>query len=98
MTKLYYQQGGLKMDKITFELFCDNGEEKATLMYEARELGNDSGYGSGQYISLASEGSQTRYIDCRYMEGYNLKDAATNELKHFFGNNLKSIKVVNGDQ
>lgn len=71
----------------------DNGKETATFEYVVKELGNDSGYGCGQYISLKSAGTQPRYVDCRYMKGYNLKDAAINELKAFFGRNLKSVKV-----
>lgn len=80
-------------EKMQIIVKADNGEEKATLMYEAKELGNDTGYGCGQYISLESEGIQTRYIDCRYVKGYNLKDAAINELKAYFGKNLVSIEV-----
>lgn len=72
---------------------ADNRKQKATHIYTAKEHGNNSGYGRGQHISLECEGMQTMYIDCRYMIGYNLKDAAVNELKAYYGKNLVSIEV-----
>lgn len=71
----------------------DNGKKKATFLYTAKEHENNSNYGRGKYISLACEGMEEMYFDCRYMIDYNFKDAAVNELKAWFGNNIVSIEV-----
>lgn len=72
---------------------ADNGKQKATYIYTAKEHGNNSGYGGGQYISIECDCMPAMYVDCRYMIGYNLKDAAINELEAYYGKNLVSIEV-----
>ena len=80
--------------KMKIKIHADNGEESADIIYEAKEQGNDSGYGCGQYISLKPIGGSVILVDCRYMKGYNLEKAARNYLENYYGENLKSIEII----
>lgn len=70
------------------------GKEIKSYIYEAKELGNNTPYGGGQYISVMTDGDMQTCIDCRYMKGYNLKDAAFDYLKAYYGENLADIEVI----
>lgn len=79
---------------LNIRIYADNGEESENLVYEAEEIGNTSGYGRGSYITLKADKRQKIYVDCRYMSGYSLEKAATEYLKGYYGENLKSIEVI----
>lgn len=73
---------------------ANNGQESKTYIYTAKELGNPSPYGGGQYVSVMTNGDIQTCIDCRYMKGYNLKDAAFDYLRGYYGKNLVSMEVI----
>lgn len=79
---------------IKINIVANNGKEKGEYMYIAEEQGNNSPYGSGQYISLKPEIGQVILVDCRYMKGYSLEKAARNYLSDYFGDNLKEMTVT----
>lgn len=86
--------GRKEKEMLKIKIHADNGEMSEDLIYEAEELGNNSGYGSGQYIILKAKGRMPICVDCRYMKGYSLEKAAKDYLNGYYGENLKSIEVI----
>lgn len=77
-----------------------NDVEPETRTYKFEEVGNDSGYGGGQYIYVTGMSPEATFdgkgisLDFRYMSDYSLKKAATAYLKDHFGDNLIKYEVV----
>lgn len=68
------------------------GGERMTYTLLFEECGNNSGYGSGQYVAVYNNNAEFAYVDFRYMVDYTLKKAADAWLEGYYGGNLVKVQ------
>lgn len=85
---------GKKMDAL-IKIRTDEGKE-VILAISIIEVGNSTGYGTGQYVEVKVEGKRHGLYDHRYDEDYDFLKICFDFIRENYGSRMISLDIAAG--
>lgn len=75
------------------KVFAKLKEEEFNSIFESSVVNHPTRYGNGKAMNIFRDGKIWKYIDCRYIAGFNEKEILVNVLQDYFGKNLIALET-----